>query len=144
MLVSDFPILRQKAPHDCGPTCLRMIAKYYGIPFSGKCPSYSSQTSKSGITLLDLSELAESIGFETMGVRLTFKELSSIAHLPCIAHLKGDHFVVIVEIGKNMVHVIDPGCGAISYLHEKFIMNWIGSNYESVKKGICLLLVPKY
>lgn len=51
---------------DCGPTCLRMVAKHYGKNFSLQKLRDISGINKEGISLLGLSEAAEKIGFRTM------------------------------------------------------------------------------
>ncbi len=48
---------------DCGPTCLRMVAKYYGKHFSLNTLRSNSGFSKEGVSLLGISEAAEVIGY---------------------------------------------------------------------------------
>lgn len=70
-----YPLYRQLDSRDCGPTCLRMVARFYGRKLS---PDYARSlcgTGRSGSTLLALSEAAEAIGLRTAGVRLTWEEL---------------------------------------------------------------------
>lgn len=47
---------------DCGPTCLRMIAGYYGKKVSLDQVRRIAQLGKAGVSLLGLSEAAEAIG----------------------------------------------------------------------------------
>lgn len=79
---------------DCGPTCLRMIAKHYGRHYDGDTLRKKAGFSKTGVSLLGLSEAAEKIGFRTRGVRLTWDQLREIG-LPCILHWNQNHFVVL-------------------------------------------------
>ena len=56
-----YPLYRQLDSRDCGPTCLRMVARFYGRKLS---PDYARSlcgTGRSGSTLLALSEAAEAI-----------------------------------------------------------------------------------
>lgn len=46
---------------DCGPTCLRMVAKYYGKHYTGKTLRQFTGFNKEGVTLLGISETAEKI-----------------------------------------------------------------------------------
>lgn len=48
---------------DCGPTCLRMIAKYYGKSYSLQTLRARSFISREGVSLLGISDAGEAIGF---------------------------------------------------------------------------------
>lgn len=52
---------------DCGPTCLKMIAKFHGKSFSLNELRTKSFITREGVSLLGISEAAEAIGFRTMG-----------------------------------------------------------------------------
>lgn len=56
---------------DCGPACLRMIAKFYGKNYSLQTLREHSYISREGVSLMGLSDAAESIGFRTTGLRIT-------------------------------------------------------------------------
>ncbi|WP_338875413.1 peptidase domain-containing ABC transporter [Spirosoma sp. SC4-14] len=83
---------------DCGPTCLRMVAKHYGRSFTAQSLRERAQIGKEGVSLLGISEAAEAIGFRTMGVKVPFEKLATEAPLPCIVHWDQNHFVVIYAI----------------------------------------------
>ena len=63
---------------DCGPTCLRMVAKHYGKNFSLQRLRDISGINKEGVSLLGISEAAEKIGFRTTGARINLSELNEI------------------------------------------------------------------
>lgn len=67
--VMKFPFYKQLDAMDCGPTCLRMIARYYGKKFSVQQLREKSYIQRTGVNLLGISEAAESIGLRTTGVR---------------------------------------------------------------------------
>jgi len=69
-----FPVYKQLDSMDCGPTCLRMIAKYYGKSYSLQFLRSRSYITKSGESMLGISDAAESIGFRTRGYRLTWEQ----------------------------------------------------------------------
>lgn len=71
----SFPSFRQLDSMDCGPTCLRIIAKYYGHNFSIQDLREKSFITREGISMLGISDAAESIGFHTNGVKITFEQL---------------------------------------------------------------------
>ncbi|MBP8763877.1 MAG: hypothetical protein KBH21_08400, partial [Acetoanaerobium sp.] len=67
---------------DCGPTCLRMIAKHYGRSYSLQGLREKSFITREGVSMLGISEAAESIGFRTSGVRITYEQLRDEAVKP--------------------------------------------------------------
>jgi len=96
-MANQFPFYNQYDAMDCGATCLRMIAKFYGRNYSLDSLRKKSYITREGASLLGLSEAAESIGFKTLGVRASFKTLCE-APLPCIVHWRQNHFVVVYDI----------------------------------------------
>lgn len=128
---------------DCGPTCLRMIAKYYGRSLSLTKLRTLAETTRQGSSLSYVSEAAEKVGFRTLGVSIGFEKLKRDALLPCIVFWKQEHFVVVYKITKERVYVADPAHGLITYSQKEFTEAWIGSHSSgAVQKGIVLLLEP--
>jgi ATP-binding cassette subfamily B protein len=105
----SFPFFKQLDAMDCGPTCLRMIARYYGKNYTLQTLRNKSYLSRAGVSMMGISEAAESIGFRTMGVSITPEQLFSTAPLPLVAHWKQNHFVVVYKVTRDKVHVADPG-----------------------------------
>ena len=91
----NFIIYRQLDTMDCGPSCLRMVAKFYNKNFSLDYLKNKSEIGKLGVSMLGLSEAAESLGFKTIGVKLSFDHLIQDAPLPAILHWNKYHFVVL-------------------------------------------------
>ena len=96
-MANQFPFYNKYDAMDCGATCLRMIAKFYGKNYSLDSLRKKSYITREGASLLGLSEAAESIGFKTLGVRASFKTLCE-APLPCIVHWRQSHFVVVYDV----------------------------------------------
>ena len=90
-----FPFYQQLDQMDCGPTCLRMIAKYHGRSLNLQKLRDSSGFSREGVSLLGISEAAEGVGFRTLAVKVPFQKLIKDAPLPCIIHWQQNHFVVL-------------------------------------------------
>lgn len=127
---------------DCGPTCIRMIAKHYGRSISIQKLRKLSETTRAGSSMHYLSESAERVGFRTLGVKLTYNSLLE-APLPCIVHWKGVHFIVIYKIKNNVVYAADPARRLTTYTPQEFIDRWIGVGAtEDVGEGVALLLEP--
>jgi ATP-binding cassette subfamily B protein len=139
-LKSSFPFYKQPDSKDCGPTCLRIVAKHYGKLISLQEIRDISETTREGSSLLKLSEAAEAMGFRTIGAKLNFEKLKN-APLPLIVHYDKNHFVVVYRIKKDFVFISDPAYGLISLTKEEFIARWIGNNAdENSKEGITLLM----
>ncbi|WP_447641153.1 MULTISPECIES: peptidase domain-containing ABC transporter [Chitinophagaceae] len=137
-----FTFYKQLNEMDCGSTCLRMIAKHYGRHYSADTLRQKAGFNKEGVSLLGISETAESVGFRSRGVKIGYLQLLQIK-LPSILHWEQNHFVVLVDISKNRVRVADPGKGMISYTKNEFITRWISSESpDDEQLGIALLLEP--
>ena len=137
--ISSFPIERQFDMKDCGPACLKMIAKYYGKYYSLQYLRDSCGISKEGVSLLDLSYGAQNIGLRTLSTRATLTELNQKIPLPCIVHWANSHFVVVYKVTSKKVFIADPAKGYVSYNHDQFKDGW----YKKDSKGILLLLEPQ-
>ena len=138
-----YPHYIQHDHMDCGPTCIRMVAKYYECEVSIEKLRVLSETTKEGTNLMSLSEAAEKIGFRTLAVKINFNQLKEDVLLPCIVHWKSNHFVVVYKISQNKVVIADPGCGLITFTVDEFIKLWIGKNAdEKTEEGIVLVLEP--
>ena len=90
-----FPTYRQLDQMDCGPTCLRMIAKHYGRHYSLDSLRNISSITREGVSMLGISEAAEKIGFKTLAASVDFEQLDKEVSLPCIIHWNQGHFVVV-------------------------------------------------
>ncbi len=138
----QFPIFQQHDAMDCGPTCLRMIAKFYSKNFSIEELRSRSYINREGVSLLGISDAAESVGFRTVGVRISFEQLKSQAQLPCVVHWDQLHFVVVYKIKKGKVYVADPSFGRLTYTEKEFKQHWLATVSKGEEKGICLLIEP--
>lgn len=123
---------------DCGPTCLRMVAKYYGKIISLQALRERAQTTREGSSILGLSYAAESIGFRTLGVKVSFEQLIADATFPCIAYWNQAHFIVVYKVKQDTVFVADPSHGLLKYTKAEFLKSWVGDSHQ----GILLLLEP--
>jgi len=140
--MKKFPFYKQPDEKDCGPTCLRIIAKHYNKSIPLQHLRTLTETTREGSGLQGLSNAAESLGFRTLGVKIDFKTLVADAPLPCLIHWNKNHYVVVYKIDKaEKVYISDPGYGLITYAKEEFIKYWIGENAnEETEEGIALIL----
>ncbi len=144
--MKKFAHYRQADHKDCGPTCLKIIAKYYGKTINIQELRDFSETTREGSNLLFLSDAAEKIGFRTLGVKLSVSRIEE-APLPCILHWNKDHYVVLYKIKKGKYYISDPAFGLLEYNKQEFVKFWIGNNADDeTKEGIALLIeaTPKF
>nr|WP_026327625.1 peptidase domain-containing ABC transporter [Proteiniphilum acetatigenes] len=147
-----FPIYTQLDSMDCGPTCLRMIAKHYGRSYSLQTLRERSFITREGVSMLGISDAAESIGMHTQGVKVTLEQLTEGEPVPCILHWNQSHFVVLYHLSSSpkwrkereekRFYIADP-------VGEKYIMNkeefcrcWYSSMEKGKETGTALLLNP--
>ncbi|MDR2126761.1 MAG: peptidase domain-containing ABC transporter [Prevotellaceae bacterium] len=147
--MSPFPSYQQLDAMDCGATCLRMICKYYGKTFAAATLRERCHTTREGVSMLGISDAAESVGFRTAGVKITFEQLCAEAPLPCIVHWNQQHFVVVYKIKKSknsentIIYVADPAAGLLEYRKEAFLKCWLSTlDEKSQKCGAALLFEP--
>jgi len=127
---------------DCGPTCLKIIAKNYNKTISVQQLRKLSETTRIGSSLLGLSNAAEKIGFHTIGIKTTAEELKEVP-LPCVLHWNKHHFVVLYAVKKSTYYISDPAHGLLKYKEEELIKHWIGNNATiETQEGVALLLEP--
>lgn len=137
--MAKFPHYTQTDSMTCGPTCLRIIAAYYGKKYSLEDLVKISYTNREGSSLLGLSDAAEKIGFRTLGTKISLKQLTKDLVMPCIAHWNQQHFVVIYKIRKNKIFISDPAHGLLIYNTDEFIKCWVSDGDD---EGILLLFEP--
>lgn len=134
---------------DCGPTCLRMVAKYYGKHFNTEGIRITTGFGKEGTSLLGISDTAEKLGFRTRGVQINFDQLKKDCKCPCILHWRQNHFIVLISIKNTIfrdeikIFIADPASGLINYTKDAFLEQWINTvNENGEKVGTALLLEP--
>ena len=139
MFTKTFPCDRQLDMMDCGPACLKMIAKYYGKYYSLQYLRDRCGITKEGVSLLNLSYAAESIGLRTLSVKVGIDDFIQKVPLPGIMHWENHHYAVVYKVGKRRIYVSDPAKGLISYSKAEFCKGWLKKGEE---KGIVMAVEP--
>ena len=139
--MKTLPHYTQHDAMDCGPTCLRMVAAFYGKHYSLEGLREKSFITREGVSMLGISEAAEKIGFRSICVQVGYKKLQE-APLPCIIHWNQQHFVVVYKLNDRYVWVADPGAGKLKYTKEEFCNCWLSSRKNEEDTGVALLLEP--
>lgn len=142
-----FPHYKQLEVSDCGPTSLRMIAKYYGMDYSTEMLRKHCHISRRGVNMLGISEGARHIGLDAVGVKMTFSQLAENGTFPCILHWNQNHFVVCYGVerqdcGRYKIRISDPASQRLAYTREEFERCWIGPDAGGDGEGVALMLEP--
>ena len=144
-----FPHTHQLDAMDCGPACLRMVARHYGKHYRLDTLRERCFITREGVSMLGISDAAETIGFRTMGVRTSVEELAGQRPLPCILHWNQNHFVVLYDIRRNRrtgartFCVADPASQLVRYSEEEFLRCWgSATSPQGERLGVALLLTP--
>src|SRR5687767_2987855 len=133
---------KQPDSMDCGPTCLRMVAKHYKKDISLQYLRDKTQIGRTGVNMLGISEAAEAIGFRTKPVKIGYQLLVKDAHLPVILHWRQNHFVVLYKVSRSKMYIADPAKGLVTCSPEDFKQNWIAGSQDASEQGVALLLEP--
>jgi len=140
-MLDSFISFRQTDKKDCGPTCLRIICRYYDKIISIEYLRELTNVSHFGTTLYGLSTAAEKLGFRTITSKMTFKNFVKNFSLPTIVHWKQNHFIVVYKVKRNYIYVADPAIGKMKYDYKSFLEGW--SSYENEEAvGVALYLEP--
>ncbi|MCM3737940.1 peptidase domain-containing ABC transporter [Bacillus cytotoxicus] len=125
-----FICIKQHDLKDCGPACLTMISRHYGLKISISKIREMSGTDLRGTNIKGLLQAADRLGFESKAVKVTDLEALKEAQLPAIAHvIVGEgflHYVVIYKVRKNKIFIADPEKGHQVYHLEDFCKIWTG------------------
>ena len=137
-----YPFVRQYDAMDCGPACISMIALWHGKRISLETIRKGAYITHEGVSFLGLKTAAESMGFRAAGVKIPFRRVMDDAPLPCIAHWRQNHFIVINRISEKWVWVSDPAIGRVKMSHDEFLQGWAPGGSSGEQTGMMLLLDP--
>lgn len=134
--------IKQKDSMLCGVACVRMICHYYGIKISDNQLTGMMQPTTEGISLLAISDVCESLGFQCESRLMTLSELSKFQS-PCIIHWDQNHFVVLCKvINYDKFLIADPKKGIVKCTERDMERHWFSSVIDSNQCGIVMRLTP--
>ena len=136
-----FPFYKQLDSMDCGPTCLRMVAKYFGKSYSLPFLREKCYIDRAGVSLKGISEAAELIGLRSLAVKISLfgkneEPALNNAPLPTILHWNQNHFVVLHKMNKKYAWIADPADGKHKIPIALLKKAWLSDD----DKGVALLL----
>lgn len=135
-----FRAYQQLEHSDCGPTCIRMMARYYGRSVPPEYIRSLCDCSKSGISLAEMASTARKLGFFAEAVKIGMADTLRMP-LPQILYWNQSHFVVLHKISRNgsLFHIADPSAGKVRLKADEFRRCYLNSE----GKGIAVLMEPE-
>ncbi len=123
---------------DCGITCIRIIARYYGKKIDPGYLKGLCDANRLGISIKDVADVLNIIGFDSYTIKVTPDRLDEMP-LPAILYWNQSHFIVLYKIKNNSFFVADPSRGKMKLSRERFMQMWKGDSIA----GICVLIEPR-
>jgi len=135
-----FKFYRQLEHSDCGLTCVRMIARCYGMKIPAKTLRGFCETGRLGISIADIIDTLKAINIRGVAIKVSPDKLDEMP-LPAIMFWDQNHFVVCygIDTKKRRYLIADPALGKVSLPEEEFLKHWCGNN----SKGICIVTEPE-
>ncbi|MDD6228946.1 MAG: peptidase domain-containing ABC transporter [Bacteroidales bacterium] len=135
-----FKCYRQIEHSDCGLTCIKMIARHYGMSIPLSYLHSISDLNRLGMSIKDITTCFNSIGMNSSAVRLS-KEYISKMPLPAILYWQQRHFVVLYKYcaSKKKYYIADPAQGKLAYNEDDFLKYWLSDDNN---KGVAILAEP--
>lgn len=136
----SFKFYQQLESNDCGPTCVKMVARANGKNASLDYIKSFCEYTKTGTSVKDLIYCLSQIGMSAVAVNITSKNLIE-APLPAIIYWEKKHFVVLYKVKQtaknNYFYIADPGFGKVRIEEDTFISKW-----QRNGSGIAILAEP--
>jgi ATP-binding cassette, subfamily B, bacterial CvaB/MchF/RaxB len=107
---AKLPVVLQTEGAECGLACLAMVMGWHGVVTDLAVLRQRHAVSLKGMTLADLSRLAQKENMGTRAVRLELNQLSQLK-LPAILHWELNHFVVLKAVSAQHITIHDPNFG---------------------------------
>lgn len=138
-MFTKFPNEIQHDKMDCGPTCLKLIAKFYGRFYPLHFIRDLCGTTREGISILNIVHAAEKLGMKSRAVRCSLNQLQEDIPLPAVVHWNDSHFLVVYKVDKNNIYVSDPSKGLLKHPVKTFSKHWLK---QGTKKGVVIGFEP--
>ncbi|MEK7684745.1 MAG: peptidase domain-containing ABC transporter [Verrucomicrobiota bacterium] len=119
------PFVQQIDEADCGAACLAMICRHFGRQVSLARIRQLCHTSHDGTSLKAICHAAVELGLAARALKVSLRNLPHLP-LPAIVHWQGNHWIIVFDVGKKYVRVLDPAQGARRIARAEFEQKWSG------------------
>ncbi|MGH8601430.1 MAG: peptidase domain-containing ABC transporter, partial [Gammaproteobacteria bacterium] len=122
-------VILQVEASECGLASLAMVSSHHGLRHSLAELRQRFSLSLKGASLSRLINIAGQVGFQTRPLRLDMDDLGKLK-TPCILHWDLNHFVVLADVGKSKVTILDPAFGKRTLSHAEVSGHFTGVALE--------------
>src|ERR1019366_7369160 len=110
---------------DCGAASLSMVCRHFGRDVSLSLIRRLCHVSQDGTSLKAICHAATELGLAARSVKASLRNLP-VMPLPAIVHWEGNHWMVLFDVGRSHVRVVDPGRGPRRIPLREFEEKWSG------------------
>lgn len=121
----------QSEETECGLACVAMIAAYHGHRVNLPGLRQRFPVSMKGATLADLMGVASALELSPRALRLELEEMEKLQR-PALLHWDLNHFVVLEDVGKKTVTIVDPAVGRRTLTNKEVDRHFTGVAMELV------------
>lgn len=115
----------QSRPNTCGIAALAYLLAYLGHETREGDLLPRAEVGPDGVSMASLAALARSAGLDAWGEWQNFDALRQIPK-PVIAHVRDDHYVVVLTVRDGAVDLFDPSRGYLRMPESDFARLWRG------------------
>ncbi len=133
-MIAHIRLILQSEATECGLACLAMVAQAHGSYHDLSDLRRRFSVSLKGATLAALMRHAQSLGYSTRPLRLDLEHLPQLK-LPAILHWDLNHFVLLSEVRKDRVVILDPAVGERRLDLAEFSAHFTGVALELAPTG---------
>ncbi|MDO4906697.1 peptidase domain-containing ABC transporter [Neisseria sp.] len=123
------PVVLQTEVAECGLACLTAVAGYHGYHSDLRTMRQKYSLSQKGLTLADIVRFANDLNLTSRALRLDLDDLPNL-RAPCILHWDLNHFVVLKEVVKDGIMIMDPAVGMRKIRQEEVSQKFTGIALE--------------
>ena len=141
----SFPHYKQLDMMDCGPTCLRMVAKHYGRDFKLQYLREKSYITRNGVSFGSIADAADSIGMKTLAVKIPFEKLEKDSYILDVLLLAKHYDIInnVVELKTDDVNLLDKFLKFISEILNKVKEEDKNKEFKELKLLDFILILQK-
>lgn len=138
MLDKQHPVILQHDASDCAAAVMSSICRFYGEDYTLMKMREVLGTDIYGTTVSGLVTGATKLGFDVKAIKMKVEDVTQDYTLPAILHVRtvsgATHFIVVYQIKKDNLYVMDPAFG-----YEKRTR----ADIEKIFTGVAILMIPK-
>ncbi|MCL9677221.1 peptidase domain-containing ABC transporter [Acinetobacter sp. ACZLY 512] len=121
-----YKVILQNEASECGLACICIISSYYGRTIELSTLRLKKPISLKGMTLSNIISVSKFLKLDTRAIKLDIENLINLKK-PCILHWNFNHFVVLKEVNKKYITIIDPAIGI-----RKLSINEVSNSFTGV------------